>query len=168
MKIVLVGYMYCGKTTVGKRIANILNFEFKDTDTLVENICGENISSIFETKGEEFFRQKEREVLIQLLQEDNIVIATGGGLPCYEDNMKLIKNNCKSIYLKLTPQQILSRALVSKKKRPLIENIPIEKRLEFIKNSLQEREKFYQQADVFIGALSISRFELEMTLEYLK
>lgn len=104
MKIVLVGYMYCGKTTVGKRIANMLNFEFKDTDTLVENICGENISSIFETKGEEFFRQKEREVLVQLLQEDNIVIATGGGLPCYEDNMKLIKNNCKSIYLKLTPQ----------------------------------------------------------------
>lgn len=168
MKIALVGYMYCGKTTVGKRIANILNLKFKDTDTIIETICGESINDIFKTKGEEFFRQKEREVLIQLLQEDDIVIATGGGLPCYKDNMQLIKNSCKSIYLKLTPPQILSRALVSKKKRPLLENIPVENRQQFIEKSLQEREIFYQQADVFIGALSISRFELEMTLEYLK
>lgn len=168
MKIALVGYMYCGKTTIGKRIANILNLEFKDTDTIIESICKESVSDIFKNKGEEFFRQKEREVLVQLLQEDNIVIATGGGLPCYKDNMQLIKDNCKSIYLKLSPSQILSRALVGKKKRPLIEKIPLEKRLEFIEKSLQEREIYYQQADVFIGALSISKFELEMTLEYLK
>ncbi len=167
MKIVLIGYMYSGKTSVGKRISNMLGFEFKDTDTIIEKSCGKSVNDIFNMEGEEFFRQKERETLLDLLEEDNIVISTGGGLPCYKDNMQLIKENCKSIYLQLSPAQILSRAMVSKRKRPLLENLSAEEKLRYIETSLMEREPYYRQADVYIGALSISRFELEITLEHL-
>lgn len=167
MIISLVGYMYAGKTTIGKHIANILGFSFEDTDKLVEQMCNSTIESIFLNKGESFFREKEREVLLNLLTKDNIVIATGGGLPCYKDNMSLIKQNCKSIYLHLTPSQILSRSTKSKQKRPLLEKVKKEDKLTFIEESLKSRESFYKQADIIIEGLSINKSELEKSLTLL-
>ncbi|MDO5760698.1 MAG: shikimate kinase [Bacteroidota bacterium] len=167
MKIVLVGYMYAGKTTVGKRIANMLNFSFVDTDKRVEEICLQSVEEIFDRVGEEYFRQKEREVFLSLLKEDNIVIATGGGLPCYKDNMNLINLYCKSIYLELSPAQIFSRLNKSNNIRPLLKNIKSEDRLEFIETSLQARESFYRKADITLSALSINKEELEKRINEL-
>lgn len=167
MIVALVGYMYAGKTTIGKRIANILDFSFEDTDKLVEQMCSSTIENIFRNQGESFFREKEREVLLNLLTKDNIVIATGGGLPCYKDNMSLIKQNCKSIYLYLSPSQILSRSTKSKQKRPLLEKVKKEDRLTFIEESLKGREPFYKQADIVIEGLSINKSELKKSLTLL-
>ncbi|MBR1770198.1 MAG: shikimate kinase [Bacteroidales bacterium] len=167
MKIVLIGYMFSGKTTVGKRIAKMLDFPFIDTDFEIEKRCRLSVEDIFKLKGEEFFRQEEHSLFSELMQRDNIVISAGGGLPVCKDNMQLIKQNCKSIYLNLTPSQILSRAKNSKKIRPLIHSLPEEERLKFITKSLQEREKFYRQADITIGGLNVSDFILEMTLKEL-
>lgn len=167
MIIALVGYMCAGKTTVGKRIANILNFSFVDTDTLVEQKCNSTIEAIFQQKGETFFREQEREMLLNLLSKDNIVIATGGGMPCYKNNMSLIKQSCKSIYLRLSAPQIFSRSTMSKQKRPLLEKIKKEDRLAFIEQSLKSRESFYNQADIIIDGLSVSKSELKKSLTLL-
>ncbi len=167
MIIALVGYMYAGKSTIGKRIANILDYSFEDTDKLVEQMCNSTIENIFQHQGEVLFREKEREVLFNLLTKNNLVIATGGGLPCYKDNMSLIKQNCNSIYLHLSPSQILSRSAKSKQKRPLLEKVKKEDRLTFIEESLKSREPFYKQADIIIEGLSISKSELENSLSHL-
>ncbi len=159
--------MYVGKTTLGKRLSNILNLPLKDSDSIVEEICGCSIEEIFSQKGEVFFREREREVLISLLKQDNIIISTGGGLPCYKDNMLLIKQYCKSIYLKMNAEQILSRTESSKKRRPLLEKVLPEERLNYIEKSLKERDFFYKQADLHIEAFSVNNLDLQILIDYL-
>lgn len=159
--------MYCGKTTVGKKLAKLLDYEFIDTDSYIENKLNKSVSEIFSQEGETFFREQEKLCLQELAERENIVISTGGGLPCFFDNMDKIKEIGKSIYLQLSPTQILSRAENSKRPRPLLANKNSEERLQYITSTLQEREKFYLQADVCISALSLTNFELEMTIEEL-
>ncbi|MCF0210347.1 MAG: shikimate kinase [Bacteroidales bacterium] len=167
MRLFLIGYMYCGKSTIGKKLARMLNYEFLDTDNLVEDLVGKTVEEIFKDKGETFFREKESEVLEALKKKDNIVVATGGGLPCKNNNISTIKQLGKSIYLILTPSQILSRAIKSKRVRPLLADKNDEEKLNYISDTLKERESFYKQADISISALSLTNFELEITLKEL-
>lgn len=168
MRIFLIGFMYCGKTTIGKKLSKLLGYEFIDTDSYIENKLNKSATEIFAQEGETFFREQESLCLQELSQRENVVISTGGGLPCFNSNMDKIKEIGKSIYLKLTPTQILSRAEKSKRPRPLLANKNSEEKLQYITSTLQEREKFYLQADVCISALSLTNFELEMTIEELK
>lgn len=168
MRIFLIGFMYCGKTTIGKKLSKLLGYEFIDTDSYIENKLNKSVTEIFAQEGECFFREQESLCLQELSQRENVVISTGGGLPCFNNNMDKIKEIGKSIYLKLTSTQILSRAEKSKRPRPLLANKNSEEKLQYITSTLQEREKFYLQADVCISALSLTNFELEMTIEELK
>lgn len=167
MRIFLVGYMYSGKTVVGKRLSKMLSVEWIDTDRRVEELCNKTIEQIFEQDGEEFFREKEREVLLSLKDCQDVVVSTGGGLPCYKDNMEIMAKIGKTIYLELTPLQIYSRMSQSKKKRPLLEQIAPGERLNYIDRSLAERESFYKKADVTISALNLGPYELRETIDYL-
>lgn len=168
MRIVLLGFMGSGKTTVGKLLAQSLSLEFIDLDSFIEKQSGKKIKEIFEEEGETAFREKERQALSQLLKEDNIVLAAGGGTPCFFDNMKWISANAIAVYLRTDPE-ILYRRLSdpgTRKQRPLLKNPPVSLR-ESIRKSLAEREKFYLQAGLIIRAGEKSPEELvkEIILE---
>lgn len=107
--IVIVGMMKSGKTTVGKLLAEKLNYQFFDTDLEIERTCKMSVSEIFKTKGEEFFRQNEKKVLKKLINKSNVVISAGGGLVCDIDNRKILKTKANVVWLFASPKELASR-----------------------------------------------------------
>ncbi len=160
MRIFVVGYMLAGKSSFGRRLAKRLKYRFVDTDKLIEWTYKLSVDDIFEKYGEEVFRLLEKRILNQTLSMDNVVIATGGGLPCHDDNMNIIRQNGISIYLKASPKAIISRNNDSHKPRPLLKNLKAEELEEFITNHLDSREKFYSQADFSFNALDLNLEEI--------
>jgi shikimate kinase len=160
MKVFIVGYMLSGKSTIGKRLAKLMNYTFIDTDKEIENQYKLSVSDIFKKYGEETFRLLERKYLLTLQEKDNIVVSTGGGLVCFNDNMQWVKANGVSIYLKLSPAAIVSRHKISKRIRPLLRDKTDEEALEYITKTLQEREIFYNQADFSFDALNLKAEEI--------
>jgi shikimate kinase len=150
MKIFLIGFMGSGKTHIGKQIAQMLDYLFVDTDTLIENTEGSSIAEIFDTKGEIAFRKIESERLKGLSKWDNIIVATGGGAPCFHDNMVFINNSGITVYLKTSPELLLERLKSESEKRPLLRGRSESELLTFIKEKIGEREAFYGQADIII------------------
>lgn len=150
MRIFLIGYMGSGKSTVGKGLAKNLNLSFIDMDEYIEERNMRTIPQIFEKDGESGFRNIERKALLELADFENVVIGTGGGAPCFFDNMDVIKNSGKSVYLKGTPRILAERLRNSKVERPLIKGKNDSELLAFINESLDKREKWYMQADVVL------------------
>lgn len=148
MRIVLLGYMGSGKTTVGTTLAKDLGIDFLDLDTYIEIEEGQSIAEIFNSKGEIYFRKKEREYLKQILFGDgDFVLSTGGGTPCYGKNMETILNGTKNVfYLKTTIDELINRLSKEKEHRPLIKNIANSDLPEFIGKHLFERSFFYEMA----------------------
>jgi|TARA_B100001142_G_scaffold309258_1_gene341573 shikimate kinase len=156
MRIFLIGFMGSGKTTLGKELSKDLGLKFIDLDTYIENKIGMTITDIFNNKGEEKFRIIEKECLIELSTEEHIVIATGGGTPCFYNNMQKILDCGISIYLKTEIQDLLKRLEKDRKGRPLIQNKSINEIKTYIKNQLPKRDNFYKQSDYTIDAKDIS------------
>lgn len=148
MKIVLLGYMGSGKTSVGKRLAAQLGIQFLDLDDCIEKAEQIDIPEIFATKGELYFRKKEYEYLVEILnQKDDFVLSTGGGTPCYGNNLEaILKTTDYVFYLKVSIAELVKRLSKEKSERPLIKNIPNEELSEFIGKHLFERSYFYNQA----------------------
>lgn len=142
--------MYSGKSTVGKKLANLMNLNHIDTDKVFESKYNITISSFFEKYGEDLFRELEHKILLETIEEDNIIVSTGGGLPCFHNNIEIIKENGISIYLNMSPISIIHRINNSKKKRPLLQNKSPEELQQYIENLLREREVFYNQANLKI------------------
>lgn len=153
MKIVLVGYMGSGKSTIGKLLAKRLNVNFLDLDSYIETAEGNTVKQLFSEKGELYFRKKEFFYLNEILDSQNhIVLATGGGTPCYGNNMAAITKATKnSIYLKVSLPELVKRLFVEKSQRPLIANIADEDLIEFIGKHLFERSFYYNQAEVTLS-----------------
>jgi len=152
MKIVLVGYMGSGKSTVGKLLAKELGYSFLDLDEVLENRMESSISDIFKSKGEVFFRKKEHQLLKDvLLEESNFVLSTGGGTPCYSGNMdSMLQLADAVIYLKVPIPGLVKRLIKEKEQRPLIRNINDDDLPEFIGKHLFERNNYYLKADHII------------------
>jgi len=145
-KFFLIGYMGSGKTTVGKQLAKKLNLQFVDMDLFIENRYHKSISAIFEEKGEDGFREIERKALHEIIDFENIVISTGGGLPCFFDNMDVMNQAGTTIYLKVSVEELMNRLRNGKQKRPLIKDKNSEEIKDFIAVNLEKREEFYNQA----------------------
>jgi len=150
MKIVLIGYMGSGKSAVGKQLASKLQIPFKDLDNEIEILEGNSIPQIFSDKGEIYFRKKEREILTDILTiEKNLVLATGGGTPCYSDviNLLISDKDVITIYLATSLDTLTDRIFNEKFNRPLISHLTTKEELkEFIAKHLFERSQFYNQA----------------------
>jgi len=145
--IFLVGFMGVGKTTNGKKIAQALNSRFVDLDELFVEREGMSIAEYFKQYGENTFRLKEREILQNLHLPDPAIIATGGGAPCFFDNMEWMNKNGITIYLQMPAAALASRLAASKRhKRPLIQNLSEEEILRFINDKMLERHPFYAKA----------------------
>lgn len=154
-RIYIIGFMGSGKSTAGKKLASLLNWPFIDTDKKIEEYTGKTISEIFEQEGEENFRIVESKILRDLKSDSNSVVATGGGTPCYQSNMDFMNETGLTIYLKLTPGQLLKRLSESKGERPLIKNMDRSALLQFIEEKLVSREKWYERSDVVINGIDL-------------
>jgi shikimate kinase len=150
MKLFLVGFMGSGKSYLGKILAQKLGFLFVDLDSLIENTEGGPVSEIFERQGETYFRNIESERLQGLQKWDEVVIATGGGAACFNDNMKWMNENGITIYLKTNPHLLLERLTPEVEKRPLLRGKSSEELLDFIETKVSEREQFYTQAAIIV------------------
>lgn len=155
MIVILIGYMASGKSSIGKRLAKRLDYKFVDLDDYIEDKENMSVSKIFKKKGEVYFRKQESHYLKKLLKKDkNMILAVGGGTPCYSDNMKLIleANGVKSIYLKASLSTLAYKLMEKKAKRPLIAHIEtLEAMTEFIGKHLFERMPFYEQAELHVS-----------------
>lgn len=151
MLIFLIGYMGSGKTSIGKKLARKLGYTFIDLDEYIEKQAHKSISEIFSQYGEEYFRKIEAKHLKTIAQDQkNCIISTGGGAPCFHNNMELMGSAGYSIYLKLSPKSLQFRLASSKSKRPLITGKTDKELLDFIVTHLQEREEFYNKAHIII------------------
>lgn len=153
--IYLTGFMTSGKSTIGPILANVLGWHFYDLDKVLEEKENMSVVEIFENKGEEYFRRIERETLAELSENDNIVIALGGGTTANEANLQLIKNSGVLVYLKVSPD-VLYKRLKNKIDRPLFKDLVLGEKSEGefvgrIKELLEKREGKYMQADLEIN-----------------
>ncbi len=148
MKVVLIGYMASGKSSIGKMLAKDLYMEFIDLDDYIEAELNMSITAIFSEKGEIYFRKKESEILTKILsKKKSFILSTGGGTPCYGNNMKtILEKSTHSIYLQLPVSALIKRIEKEKQQRPLVKNIKNENLPEFIGKHLFERRQFYSQA----------------------
>lgn len=159
--IFLIGYMGCGKSSVGKKLAVRLKSDFVDIDTSIEQMTGKSIAQIFKEEGEDQFRQLERSILVSLCSRSNIVVATGGGAPCFFDNMLKMNKSGITIYLKMHPDSLASRILASGNERPLVNRLSKEEMPTYIAQHLREREVFYNKAKITIKGESLKIDDLE-------
>lgn len=147
MTLFLVGFMGSGKTTIGKKLAAKLGYGFIDLDAAIEHAEGMYIRDIIGAKGEPYFREVESKTLKQLELTDK-VISTGGGTPCFFDNMEWMKANGKVVYVELDEAALFSRLKTTNlEHRPLLKGLNDEGLKEFIHTKLDERKEYYLQAD---------------------
>ena len=153
LKIVLLGYMGSGKSTVGAALSQYLKMEFIDLDSYIEGREGKTISEIFSEHSELYFRKKEGEYLSDILtNRENFILATGGGTPCYGNNIKHVLNASANVfYLKLSLPYLVNRLAKEKEHRPLIKNISEEELTDFIGKHLFERSHYYCQANTIVN-----------------
>lgn len=155
MRIYLLGFMGCGKTSLGKRLAQKLGFDFFDIDLGITEQTGLTVPEIFSQLGEKRFRELESQVLKSTANMENAVIATGGGTPCNPENMDFIKENGVSVYLRMSASSLAHRIVYSKKSRPLLDHLSGEELLAEIENRLSAREPYYMQADCIVRGESV-------------
>lgn len=142
--------MGSGKSTVGKRLALRLRYSFVDMDKIIEKEAGMQIGRIFDEKGEDEFRRMEHELLLKTSKMENVIVSTGGGVPCFYDNMDIINRSGISIYLKMTSEDLLKRLKGSKYERPLIRDLSKDELADYIKEKLREREPYYLKSKYVI------------------
>lgn len=165
MRIYLVGFMGCGKSTIGRLLAKSLNFKFIDLDEAIVKTTNKSIDQLFKLFGEQTFREMEFSELNKTFNLDNIVVATGGGCPTYKNAMELINSAGLSIYIELSPKSLWQRLLPNKSKRPLINDLNSEQLLEFVTQKLLERESFYMRAKITYPGLNFKPEELVKIIE---
>lgn len=152
IRIFLIGYMGVGKTTAGKELAKSLGLEFLDLDQFIQSRYNKSISRIFEEEGEEKFREIENNILKEVSEFENTVISTGGGAPCFHDNMEIMNNAGITIYLKADAELLANRLNTCKDKRPLIKDKSPEELTQFVADSLDKRSFYYEQARIVFEA----------------
>ena len=142
--------MGCGKSTLGRKLAQRLNLCFIDLDKYIEERNFRTIPSIFAEEGEEGFRLREKNALEEIAEFENLVVATGGGAPCFFDNMELMNRTGITLYLAPPVSELVERLLKSKNERPLIKGKSREELTRFIDENLKRRAPFYEKASIII------------------
>lgn len=145
-RIILIGYMGAGKTTIGKALAQELNLDFYDLDWYIEDRFRMKIPEIFAQKGEQGFRDIERKMLHEVAEFENVVISAGGGTPCFFDNIDYMNQQADTVYLKAEPDVLYEHLMMGKSQRPLIQGKTKDELKAYISESLAWREPFYSKA----------------------
>ena len=164
MKIFLIGFMGCGKTTWGRKLAAHLGYEFIDLDHALQDKVGTTIAEYFATHGEDSFRKLESSLLKETDYPENTIVSTGGGLPCFFDNLQWMNTNGKTLYIKLSPKTLADRLENSKTVRPVLQGKKGDELVAFIAEKLAEREGYYLQATYSISGIDLSVEKMADTL----
>ena len=145
-RIILIGYMGSGKTTLGKALSKETGLMFYDLDWYIESRMRKTISELFAEKGEEGFRKVEYNMLHEVAEFEDVIISCGGGTPCFFDNMDYLNQQGDVVYLKATPETLYKHLQMARVERPLLKGKSQEELIDYITTHLQEREPYYQQA----------------------
>ncbi len=163
--VFICGFMASGKTTHGKQLARNIGYHFIDLDDYTETKFDQNITDLFKEKGEAEFRNIETESLKECIRDNQkTVIALGGGTPCFNHNLDLIKASGKLVYLKMDAEALYKRVFGIKAQRPLLANQEDKEMLQYIETLLQARETFYSQADLIIYNNNLQEEEMKETV----
>ncbi|MCK9412408.1 MAG: shikimate kinase [Prolixibacteraceae bacterium] len=154
MRIFLTGYMGCGKSTIGRKVAALMGINFTDLDKYIEERYFKSVPDIFAQEGEAAFREKERQALHEVAQFEDIIVGTGGGAPCFFDNMNRMNLAGITIYLAPDNETLACRLLKSKTERPLIAGKSKEELMAFIEVALAKRAPFYEQSKIVIRGIN--------------
>jgi len=157
--------MGCGKTTLGRKLAVALNLAFIDLDTFLEEKYFRTIPQIFAEEGESGFRKKEQSVLHEVSAFDNVIVATGGGAPCFFDNMDVMNNTGFCIFLDVDTDSLVKRLIHAKTERPIIKGKSPEELHHFIDEMMMKRRPYYEKARYILRG---SEIKPEQVLELLK
>lgn len=150
-RIILIGFMGSGKSTLGKKLAKRLSIPFIDSDAEIEKEYNKSIGELFGEYGESHFREIEAHFIRSMYSRESFVLATGGGMPCFHANMSLLNNLGTTYYLERSPKELMNRLTNAKQQRPLIAGLAEEDLLDFIENKLSEREEYYKQASIVLS-----------------
>lgn len=145
-RILIIGYMGAGKTTLGKVLAKDLGLPFYDLDWYIESRMMKTVPQLFAERGEEGFRKVEHNMLHEVAEFEDVVISCGGGTPCFYDNMEYMNAQGDTVYLKASPEVLYAHLQMGKVERPLLKNKTREEMQAFIQKQLAEREKYYTKA----------------------
>ncbi|MBO6187707.1 MAG: shikimate kinase [Prevotella sp.] len=145
-RVILIGYMGSGKTTVGKALSKETGMMFYDLDWYIESRMRKSVSAIFAEKGEEAFRQMEYNMLHEVAEFEDVIISCGGGTPCFFDNIDYLNRQGEVVYLKATPEVLYRHLLMAKVERPLLKDKTPEELIAYITQHLKEREPYYCKA----------------------
>lgn len=157
MRIFLIGFMASGKSTIGKKLANKLNLPFVDLDTYIEKKFNTTIRFLMYEKGQEEFRVIEKEALSEVIEKyKDAIISTGGGTPCFFDNMERMRKNGTTIYLEMDVPTLVNRLLYAKKDRPLIWGKSKEDLTIYAKELMNKRKSDYEQADFKVDGKNLN------------
>ncbi len=158
-RIILVGYMGSGKTTIGRQLAMALGISFYDLDWYIEMRYRRSVAQIFRESGEDGFRQMERNMLHEVAEFENIVLSCGGGTPCFFDNMQYMNTLAETVYLKARPNVLAMHLKMGKVERPLIKGKNETDLLAYIEESLAKREPFYAQAKHIVDVNLLDNYD---------
>jgi shikimate kinase len=154
MIVFLLGFMGSGKSTIGKKLSNRIKLNFVDLDSAIESKEGRSVGEIFAKEGEDYFRNVEAEVLRSLLTEAGSIIACGGGTPCFKGNLDFMNKTGTTVYLEMSPAALKSRLFDSRQTRPLISHLNDNELIDYISETLKEREKWYRKARLHVDGIS--------------
>ncbi|KAA6336431.1 Shikimate kinase [termite gut metagenome] len=152
IRIFLIGYMGAGKTTLGKALARKLNLSFVDIDWFMENRFHKRIRDLFEERGEAGFRELERKILHEVAEFEDVIISTGGGAPCFFDNMDVMNRKGSTVFLDVQPDVLFRRLRITSASRPILKDKTDEELRTFIIQALEGRLPFYTQAQYTFNA----------------
>ena len=152
--IFLVGFMGAGKTTLAKKLGSKLGYQWIDTDQEIEKKEGVKVSEIFEVRGEAYFRALEKQLIDGLIPSEKMIVATGGGLPCFNNLMETLNQLGNTIYLERTPKELFQRVKQATNSRPLIAHKSDEELLEYIESTMEKRREIYLQSNIIADRFS--------------
>lgn len=162
MRVYLIGYMGSGKTSVGRKLAHMLGLPFFDLDAVITESEERTITEIFDREGESGFRGLERNYLHKIADtHPSMVLSTGGGTPCFYDNMEFMKQTGITVYLKMDVASLAHRLANSKDERPLIAGLANDELIARVKSHIDERSEFYDEAEVIFPALGMSALKYD-------
>ena len=168
-RIILIGYMGAGKTTVGKALSKELGIPFYDLDWYIENRRRKTIPQLFAEVGEEGFRKIEYNMLHEVAEFEDVIISCGGGTPCFFDNIDYMNQQGQVVYLKADPEVLYKHLLMGKTERPLLKGKSPEQLIAFIKEQLAQRELFYNRANYSLDVSLMDNYEkIKITIEKLR
>ena len=168
-RIIFIGYMGSGKTTVGKALSENMKIPFYDLDWYIESRMRHTIKEIFDERGEDGFRNVEHNMLHEVAEFENVIISCGGGTPCFYDNMEYLNMQGETIYLKASPEVLYEHLKMGKTVRPLLLNKTPDEVKVFIKEQLSLREKFYFKAKHVIDVYFMDDYDkIKITLDKVK